>query len=338
MSVEMGEIFLARQQYIGFKIETNAGTAETLADANFNVLAENLKIKVMIKENQRKYAVGDPYAFQSVMGAQSAEISFSVHVQGSGSTSVDPYHFTLLQAAGFTIPTATTLFRAAVLQLPNKTATMEVQQKENAATSIRGKKYKVKGAAATKCVEHYDGAGQLQRIDFTFLGALVSVTDLGAGGNNVPVLTADLTVPPAVLAITSKFGSLTLPTNAVTIDYGLKGALVEYPPDATGYSYTVISDLDPIVNLKVLIQLEATLGVYAALTSATPTLAQFQTTVGTGTDELEIFIPNAQIVKGLDLEARDGIDEQPLMLRAIRNTTAVNGFTVPLLARMMPIT
>jgi len=342
MDAQMGEIFLAKQQYIGFKKEDPLGTAATLADADFKFLVENLKIKLKSNENQRKYAVGDPYAFQSVMGAFSAEISFSVHTQGSGAAGVDPVHFTLMECAGFTTLTPVTAYRGQSLQLPNGTATIEVQQKENAASSIRGKKYKVKGAAASKCTEHYDGAGQLQRIDFTFLGALVSVTDLTAGSNNVPVLTADVGVPPAALSITSTWtpsggSAYSLPCNGFTIDYGLKTGLIEYPVDATGYAYAVISDLDPVVNLKVLVQLEATLSIYANL-SGSPVLGSLLTTIGSSVNQIQIVVPNAQIVKGLDLEVRSGVDEQPLMFRAIRNTVAVNTFTVPLVARMMPRT
>lgn len=336
--MEMGEIFLARQQYLGFKLETDKGVPVALADADFKFLVENLKVKPIFKENQRKYHVGDPYAFQSIMGAQSCELSFSIHVQGSGSVSQDPLHYTMLQAAGFSIPTATTLFRAAVLQLPNRTASIVFQQKENAATSIRGKQYKMKGSAATKCTEHYDGAGQLQKIDFTFLGALTLVGDLTAGSNAVPVLTGDATQPAAVLGITSSYNGYTLPTNAVSIDYAPKAALIEYPPDATGYSYTVISDFDPVINLKVLSQLEATLGIYAALATGTALVAPFITTVGIGTNQIEINIPNGQVVKGLEIDQRDGVDEQSLMIRAIRNTASVHGFTVPLLGRFMPIT
>ncbi len=337
MAVQMGEIFLAKQQYIGFKLETDSGVAVDPIAADYNILAENLKIKINIGENQRKYAVGDPYPFESVMGARSAEVSFSVHVQGSGDAAADPVHFKLLAASGFRIPTATVGHRAVVLQLPNQTASIEVQQKENAASSIRGKQYKLKGAAATKLTMHYDGAGQLMRYDFTFLGALVSVIDLTAGANAVPVLDDDSTVPPAVLGISSTYGAYVFPTNAISIDFGIKAALIEYPPDATGYAFTVISDFDPVVNLKTLVQLEATLGIYAAL-SGTNLFDAFSSTIGTGLNAIEINIPKAQVVKGLDLDQRDGVDEQTIMLRAIRNTSAVHTFTVPILGIFMPRT
>ncbi len=335
MADQMGEIFIARQQYIGFKAETDRGVAATLTGADYKFLVENLKIKPVWKENQRKYAVGDPYPFQSIMGATAGEISFSLHVQGSGSAGTDPAHWDLLQASGFVALTPSVGFRALSLQLGSKTGTFQFEQKENA-SNPRGKVYKFKGAAATKLTEHYDGAGQLQKLDFTFLGALLSVTDLTAGGNSVPVLTADTTQPSAVLGITSTYGSYTLPTNAVSIDYGLKGALIEYPPDPTGYAYTLISDFDPVINLKVLVQLEATLGVYAGLASGTNLLQAFTTTVGTVLNQNKIVIPNAQIVKGLEIDQRDGADDQSLMMRAIRNTVAVSGFAIPLVGRLMP--
>lgn len=337
MADQMGEIFIARQQYIGFKLEVDRGTAIALANADFNILAENVKFKPNFKENQRKYAVGDPYPFQSIMGAQSGELSFSVHVQGSGSAARDPVHWTLLKASGFVGLTPSVNHRALSLQLGSNTATIQFEQKENAA-SPRGKFYRLKGAAATKLTEHYDGAGQLQKIDFTFLGAMVTAGDLTAGSNHIPVLTGDTSQPPAVLSVQSLWGSYVLPTNAITIDYGLKAALIEYPPDPTGYAYTLITDFDPVINLKVLSQLEASLGVYAALASGTNLLQEFRTTVGTALNQNIITFPNAQVVKGLEIDQRDGVDDQSVMLRAIRNTVAVNTFTIPLVGRLMPIT
>lgn len=338
MADQMGEIFLARQQLIGFKLETDRGVAVNLVDADYKFLVENLKMKPIFGENQRKYAVGDPYPFQSIMGAQACELSFSLHIQGSGSVSADPIHWTMLLASGYVALTPSVSFRGLSLQLGSKTATIEFQQKENAATTIRGKKYKIKGCAATKCMEHYDGSGQLQKIDFTFKGALVSVVDLTAGGNAVPVLNSDLVPPAAVLGITSTYGAYTLPTNAISIDLGLKASLIEYPPDPSGFAFTLISDFDPIINLKVLTQLEATLGVYAGLATATPLLGIFTTALGTGTGRNEIVIPNGQVVKGLEIDQRDGVDDQSLMIRAIRNTVAVHTFAIPLLGRFMPIT
>ncbi len=339
MADQIIQLHLATQQYMGFKIETDRGTAETLADADFKFLVSNLKAKITIAENQRQaYAVGDPYPFQSVMGKRMMELSGTLDVQGSGNVSNDPAHFTMLLAAGFAALTPSVNYRGQNLTLPNKTATIEVQEKENVGTSIRGKKYKMKGSGATKLTEHYDGSGQLQKIDFTYIGAFVGTTDLTAGSNNVPSLVADATVPPAALGVTTTFAGFSLAHNGFTVDYAPKCALLEDPRDATGYAFCIISRFDPVVQIKVLVQLEATLGIYAALTAGSPTLGAFIAIIGTGTNQIEINIPNAQIVKGLDLDQRDGVDEQALILRAIRNTTAVHTFTIPLVGRFMPIT
>lgn len=338
MADQIIQLHLARNQYVGFKAEANRGTAEALADADFKYLMYNLKAKITIKENQRKYTVGDPMAFQSVMGAQMMEVSGTMDVQGSGSTSADPAHFLILACAGFIALTPTVNYRGQNLGLPNKTATMELQEKENVGSSIRGKKYKMKGAAASKLTEHYDGSGQLQKIDFTFIGAFVGTTDLTAGSNNVPVLTADASVPPAALGVTTTFAGFSLAHNGFTVDYAPKTALIEDPRDATGYAFAIISDFDPVVQIKVLVQLEATLGIYAALTTGSPTLGAFIAIIGTGTNQIEINMPNAQIVKGLDLDQRDGVDEQALILRGIRNTAAVHTFALPMVGRFMPIT
>ncbi len=134
------------------------------------------------------------------------------------------------------------------------------------------------------------------------------------------------------------WNGISLPTNGITIDYAPKTTLIEDGRDATGFAFANITDFDPVVNLKVLVQLEATLGTYAALTSLTPTLAPLILIVGTGLNQIEDQMPNAQIVKALDLDQRDGIDEQSIMFRGIRHTAAVHGFTCPMAGHFMPLT
>lgn len=333
MSNQMGEIFLGSTQLIGMKLEANSGTAESLSNSDYKFLVHNLKLVPKFDENTRKYAVGDPYPFQSIMGAQAATLSYDMDMQGSGATGVDPTFFTVLQACGFQVG-ATSLFRYAILQLPNKTLTCAVEERENAASSIRGKRYTLKGAGGTKLSIHYDGAGKLQNLTVSLDAALSLVEDLDAGGTATPNLTADLGVPASVLGITSNFTPsdganmgvpYALTSNTMTIDFGLKGKLIEYVQDPTGYSYTVVTDFDPMINLNVLIALEATFGAYYAMTAVGGLLGAFDSTLGTGQyKELEIMAPNSQVVKALELGARDGIDSQPLVLRCLRTGSSAN--------------
>ncbi len=316
MANQIGEIFLASTHRIGMKVETNPGTAESLADADYKYLCFNIKVVPKIDENKRKYAYGDPLPLQSVMGAQMVTISFDMHMQGSGVTGQDPTIFTPLSACGFQLG-ANSLFRYAALGLPNKTLTIGFEQQENVASSIRGRKYLLKGAGGTKLTWHFDGSGQMQIASFTMDAALYSISDLTAGQLAVPVLTADTGVPSSVLGITCSYtptggSAYPLTTNTMTVDFGLKSKLVEYVQDGTGYAYTVVTDYDPMIDVNILMPLEASLGVYSQLTS-TVVLGQFDATLGTAQyKELEIIAAKVQIVKGEEVGDRDGIDSENL--------------------------
>lgn len=350
MASETAEIFLGTQQYVGIKVEANAGVAETLTTtgmtSDFRYLIEKPKLTLKFNENQRKYAIGDPFPFQSVMGARSAEFSGTMHIQGSGSGTVYPAHYTLFQAAAFQEVTVANEYKGVVLGLPSKSLTIWIEEKANAATGIVGKRYELKGGGATKFTEHWDAAGKLQQVDFSITAALWQIIDLSAGTNSTPYLTADLSLPPAVLGITCNFtptggGAYLLPTNTMTIDYAPKCKLIEWPQDPTGYAYAPVTDFDPVINIKPFIQLEASIGWYDDLSSATPTPGVFTTTLGSGTDGDQIVVQanNVQVVKGLDLEDRDGIDSTTIMFRVLRTAAPSDGTSAdaPAIIHYMPI-
>ncbi len=323
MADEIGTIYLARQLYIGGKLETDRGTPATLADADFNILARDLKLTNATEENIRKYAVGDPYPFQSVMGRRPVTLAFNVDMQGSGDPTTSPVFYKLLAAGPFQVSN-TTAYRGLLLGLGNQTMTFSVQEKQFAASNPTGKEYLIKGCALSKCQAHFDNAGELMRLDLEYLGALYSVEDLTANSNAVPVLTDDDTLPPAILGITMSYRTVTLPTQMCSIDFGLKTELIQWPQDATGFAYAICGDIDPIVNFNPLIQPEAVQGYYDDLTNV-GALGSLTLTIGTGDAQaLTITAPNAQVVKALDLDQRNNVDSTSVMLRCIRTNDMVN--------------
>lgn len=323
MADELGTIYLSRQQYIGMKLETDRGTYAAPADADANILARNIKLSIAPEENLRKYAVGDPYNFQSVMGRLPVTLSFQVDMQGSGVYSADPVFFKLLAAGPFILANPTG-FRTATLALGNQTGSFAIQEKQFAATAPTGKEYQLKGACLSKCVAHWDNTGELQRLDLEYMAALWDVVDLTADSNFVPVLTDDDTLPPAILGIDCTYRTIDLPTNGISVDFAPKTALIQLPSDPTGYAYAVCGDFDPVCNFSPLIQPESVQGYYADLTN-TGELGPFSSSIGSGNGEqITIAAPNAQVVKALDLEERDNVDSTSIMLRFIRTDDTDN--------------
>ncbi len=335
MATEIATIYLETQRYIGIKTETTAGTPIALtttgSTSNFRYLVEKLKITLKVGQNKRKYAVGDPYPFQNVMGSLMGEISGTMHVQGYGATGGYPAHFILFQMAGFQ-EVNNSLAYGVVQGLPNTTSSVWIEEKANQASSIVGKRYMFKGCGVSKLTEHWDASGGLQQIDFTITGALDDIVDLSSGGNSTPYLTADTSLPPAILGITCQFTPAAgtpypMTTKSMTIDYAIKGVLIEDVADATGFAYWVTTDFDTIGTFKPLMNPESISGFYTAISSATPTLGTLFITLGTGImgDALNLIANNAQITKADDLEATDGIDSTTVVFTMIRTANSADG-------------
>lgn len=323
MANQMGEIFLKGQQYVGWENEADAGVPETLAAADFNVLMSNMKLTLQIEENPRKYAVGDPFPFDSVMGRRKGTLTGTIHLQGSGQTGVNPVMFKVLACGPFQLGNDS-VYRSAILGLPNKTATIEVLERESAATNARGKKYTLKGCGLTKLVAAFDNTGEIMRYDVEVQGALWSIADMAEGSFPTPVLDDDESLPPAVLGIDIDYRTVAIPTQMLAVDFGLKSEMCQYAQDPTGYSYCVARNFDPVINFNPLMQLEATQG-YVADLMGTPAPGPFEATIGSGVaKEISILAPNAQVVKGLDLDDRDEIDSTNIMLRCIRTGVSAN--------------
>jgi len=323
MADELGTIYLARQLQIGMKLETDRGTPATLAGSDFNILMRDVKIALAPEENIRKYAVGDPYNFQSVIGRIPVTLSGQVDLQGSGAAGTDPVFFKILAAGPFALTTPTDK-RGAILKLGNRTATFVVQEKQFAASAPTGKEYTLAGACLSKLVVHWDNTGELQRMDVEFLAKWDGLTDISNAGLKVPVLDDDDSVPPAVLGIDCSYRTVALPTQMISIDFGLKTALIQYPTDDTGFAYAICGDFDPVVNFQPLIQPESVQGYYADLTN-TGVLGEFTTSIGSGVGKLiTITAPNAQVVKALDLNERDNVDATDVTLRCIRTDDTDN--------------
>lgn len=323
MADQMGTFYLSRQQRIGFKLETNPGTPEALSDADYNLLAFNLKLSNATEENIRKYAVGDPYPFKSVMGRRPVNISFTIHVQGSGGSGV-PAYFKLLAAAAFKLWSETNSsplpsWQHASLRLPGAPGTFEVQEVQSAATSPTGKQYTIKGCCATKCVFAFDNAGELIRIDLEYIGAMYNVADLANGAINTPVLDDDDSVPPAVLGVDYNYRDVLVPAQGMTIDMGLKTELIQWPQDPTGFSHAVVGDFDPIVNFSPLIEPESQQPYFDDLKNeGTVGIFEVKTLPATVGQQMRLYMAAAQVVKALDLEQRSMIDSTTVMLRALR--------------------
>lgn len=320
----LGTFYLARQQRIGCQVETNPGSLATLIAADYNILAKNVKLTLITEENIRKYVVGDAFPFLSVMGRRYAAISFSIDMQGSGEAGSDPVFFKLLRGASFALGT-TSLYRYALLTLAGGASlTFGVQEVAWAAATPTGKEYLVQGCMATKCQAVWDNAGELQRLNVEYIGGLNVVQDIANGAIITPVLTDDESVPPAVLSASLNYKDVLVPSNMMSVDFGLKTELIMWPQSANGFARAVVGDFDPIANVAPLIETEAITGYYSSLVN-TGTAGEFETVIGSGIGkEISIVAPNAQVVKALDLEQRSNIDSTNVMFRFIRTGSSAN--------------
>ncbi len=321
MAQQGGEIFLEGFRWVGFKLETYRGVAESLTSpTDYNLLAENVTITTDIKENKRKYAVGTPNRFQSVMGAKAAKITMRLHVKGSGSSSVKPVIASVLQTAGFQYSTTSTHF-VLLKKLPGSTASMSFIGREDAASSPTGKQWLLKGCGLAKSDIHVDASGGLMYIDCEFMGVLLpnGVSDIANNALPTADITTEATLPPAALSMTANYGSAPLPIAAFTLSMGNTGALIEYIQDPSGYSFFEITDDDVLFNIAPLIQKENTMAVQADLLTTSVTLRELDIYIGSTTNDMQIVVPKGQIVKGLNWGSRNGIAADTMIIAATQN-------------------
>jgi hypothetical protein len=266
----MGTKLLDLRFVIG-KIESVAGTAETLAAEDFNtrVFAPEVSPIFEVDDEGAKFATGDHGETTSIIGAQSGTITFTEKLAWGGAVTTIPNWFKWFNACGYETQTYTS---TGIGLWPKKnidcrTMTIGVYERDRCAGT--GTVYMFAGCIGT--VEFgCDGVGKPLSAKFTFTGKLVEIADVSAPAMSALLLTSpDTELPDKLLNTTLTFGATSFKISSFKLTAGNAVTPIIDQSDTTGYLAYGISARKPRFSCNPLMQLLADDSVYSRLVNET---------------------------------------------------------------------
>lgn len=229
------------------KLETTAGTAETLTDADFDVRIRNPEVTPQIEmdDEASKYARGDHGEDTSISGAQSAQVTFSIRMVRGSTVATTPNWWKFCNACGL----YTTSWASAGKSLDplkaydNKTMTIWIYDIQRGATPA-AVCYKLAGCMGN-VVFTSEGVGMPWMANFTMTGKLQDI-DMAVANADIPVpLDLDATCAEKFLSNQCYVGSTAEKISTFSMDVGNEIQPVFDQSDATGIAYHAITSRRP---------------------------------------------------------------------------------------------
>lgn len=292
--------FISLMRTIGFKLESPAYASTTVLSAtDYNIPAFNINYDPSIALEARKIARGDLSKDVSIAGKRSIKITFDIAVAYSGTGTVAPSYFKVLQACAMkqTTPSSNVVLTtdATMTKTP---AAIEIQEKEEGATPS-AVLIKARGCMGNAKLA-LNNVGEVVKISFDFMGVLESITDRANASLLVPT-GFDSPLPDAVLSASIKVFTEAQTLNKVTIDLGNKVELYTDPSKSEGYQGAHVVERNPTMETDQDLELIATRGDYARFTGNTT--GAFTMDVGS---HIILTAPAVQIIKAYAPGEREG--------------------------------
>ena len=269
---------LQRKRVGAAAVEATSGTAESLAagDAAFDIY--DLRISESFSVEKRE-AQASFDRLNSVVGAQSATITFKTDMAWDGTSTVPTWASVLLPGCGYVNSSGTFTPRSEAPGSNVKTLTVGVYND--------GKLETIYGASGTARIVL--PAGKMCYIEWTFTGSY--------GGESDTALLS----PTYPTASPIKFTSATVTHNSVdqkvaeaALDFGNNVVLREDASDASGYCGAIITDREPMFSLNpeaVLVATQDRTGIWQAGTEYAISVVLD----GPTNSDITLTIPKAQI-------------------------------------------
>jgi hypothetical protein len=199
---------------LGFKLESDANkytNNETLAAADYCFSVYNVSWSPNLESYLRKLARGDYSKDKSVSGRRPGTVTFTVDAHSHTSIDQAPMYFTMLRACGMNQTTyaGTGVGLKTDATIDRSPATIEVVLRQEGTTpkQLVVRLYGCMGNATIQC----DQIGQPVKINFTFTGAIGSISTRSYASIITPT-SFDTNIPPAVLCATiNLFGTTQYP-------------------------------------------------------------------------------------------------------------------------------
>ena len=290
---------LRKKRVLAAKIETTAGTAESLANADVILDAYDCDAQAAIATEARQNQ-GSFDKLPAVPGARMGTISFKVPL--TIGTALPSYATTCLPACG--LVASTNVFQPSSEAPGSNVKNLTIGLYED------GLKKQIHGAAGN--VRLVCPSGRMAYLEFEFQGAWDAPEDVAL--LTVPESTAK---PLRFASGVATYNSVAQRVEQVTLDMGNTITPREDPSRASGYIGALITDRNPtlVANPEAsLVATEDTYGDWIGCTEAAWAL----TLNGAGSSQLAIAAPKAQIMNAQEGE-RSGLDVNDITWNANRN-------------------
>lgn len=287
---------------LGFKIETTPYTAETLATANYNQRAYNVKISPDVETYGRKLVRGNFSRDTSIAGRRKATVSFDIDLYPGTTAATAPAWGIVLQACGWkqTAFTTTGISWTPHADYNRVPATIEYVIPEEGTTPNQIV-FKVSGAMG-KVTFAAEQIGQPLKMSFEFTGVLDSVSTR-TFANLIPVTVFDSSLPPALLAATFSFFATIQYPSKFSIDGGETVELFSALNRAQGYEGARVVDRNMSGDADPDMVTTTDLDLFTPMINNTT--GALSVTIG-GAPQLVLSAPAAQIVKAYDPQPSEG--------------------------------
>lgn len=321
--------FITGKEMLAAKAETVPYTAESTLI--YSQLVRNIKFTPNVEMFDRKYAVGDFDNFDAVPGKRSAEISFTVDMQGSGTAGTDPKWGVFMPSCGFRAANGS--FGVFYIKDANVNAspiTIEFVLKGTGVNSPAGIKVKMRGCMGDVDFK-FAKTGEPWQADFKYMGVIVSVTNLTAA--QLPGATGwDTTLPPATTAAAVKLRTYLMQANSLSAKMNNKTELLPDLNAAEGYEGAYLIDSAPSASLDPYLAQSSDQMFWETHTGETgPLTGVFESWAG-ATGILGNFLymraANAQVKKTHDIGSREGTEMNSIELQFNRGITGAPMFMI----------
>lgn len=308
--------YQANLRYLVGKLESTPGTAETLADADFNVRVRNVEYSPVVEMDDEgsKAATGDHTLIESIPGVRTCQVTFSMPWAWSGDAATPPTVTKFLQGCGLV---EDTYALTGVGWTPKKagdgaTMTLEVYETAIGATPV-GHKAIIAGAMGN-CTLSAETVGGPLTLNFTFTGKLTDIQDV-TNPNLLELTSPDTTRADSFLNNTFTLGGTAECISAFELDFGNDIQPVQCQSDATGVQYYRVASRQPRFSCNPLITEVSSNDVFSKVT--TPTVEAISLAQPDG--HLTITAPRAQNLQ-MGVGTREGLSNWDYNYKLLRNT------------------
>lgn len=232
--------FLARRMTLAGKVEAVEGTAETLAAADANALAYEVKFTPNQAVFARSPIAQDLAAYSAIPGSRSMRATFKMELKGSGAAGTAPAIGKYLRGCGMseTVSAGVSVTYQRALGTPSFTLGLY-----SIPASGNNLRLLLKGARGTWKMA--PKIGDPTMLEFDFLGCDITAADIAG----ITPSGLETTKPPPFLSTAFSMQTFAHKISTFALDYGNKLELRSDMAQASGYFSCLIVDADATFSM-----------------------------------------------------------------------------------------